>query len=137
MEFQVLRCRFLYFRNIFSIFIPKIQKSKSNFKFRETDFSFFGNPNCSKIEISNFGRIDFYIFIPFRSKYYFVYRPYFLRSIYKIFARISLRTRKFCSPNFSSTPSRCHCPQPCASYVCSSQPAHRPNRPNQPRMIQI
>ena len=46
----------------------KNSKSKSNFKFWGPDWSFFGKPNSLKIEISNFGRVDFCILIKFQSK---------------------------------------------------------------------
>ena len=94
-----------------SNFRPQNSKSKSNFRFWLPDFLFFGNPNSLKakfwfwcfdfsfsrnpifqkiIEFSNFGRVEFCIFIPFNTKFW-KFRVY--DSIYQNFPHISLNTR--------------------------------------------
>ena len=104
MKFQVLRCRYLKSWDRFQIwnFYPKkfkIETEFCNFKFWGADFSLFGNPN-NLFQNGNFkfwqNRILHFDLISTQNFN-------FWGSIYQISHRISLNTRKFCAPNFSST----------------------------------
>ena len=66
-EFQILMSRFLIFWNKILNSYPKNSKSKSEIEFQVlmSRFLIFRKPNFS---ISDFGRVDFCIFIPFQPK---------------------------------------------------------------------
>ena len=93
---------FQFFGQILNCY-PQNSKSKSNFNFWCQEFSFSRN-QILKNRNFKFWQRRFLHFHPISNQNFQI-----LGSIYEIFSRISLNTRKFCSPNFSSTLARRGC----------------------------